>query len=162
MVTYEEIKSKKFTNLNNTEKVSYHVTTAEMQRFEGSKELGLMLYNKIDNYVKTNHLKPKYEKLEDLCQISETSLKKSCTGTQKITRLFLYKLSVGLKMSVEEANEYFALCGGVLKADNLEDYICMRALEDKDDILHFIEQFNEYVSKFDKHQTVNKLKTLYE
>ena len=51
-------------------------------------------------------------------------------------------------MTVKEANKFFLLCGGVLTDDNIEDYICKRALEDKDDILVFINDFNEYVNKY--------------
>ena len=162
MVTLEELKSKNFIVSKNNTNASYHVTTEEMKRFEVNKELNLKVYNKICDYTKLHNIKPKYTGLEEICQLSETSLKKSCAGTQKITRPFLYKFAVGLKMSVDEANEFFAMCGGVLKDDDVEDYICIKALTDGDDILHFIEQFNEYVKKIDKFQTVNKLKNLYE
>ena len=50
----------------------------------------------------------------------------------------------------------------ILRDDDLEDFICMKALIDGDDILFFINQFNDFVKEIDKFQTVNKLKTLYE
>ena len=85
-----------------------------------------------------------YDKLEELCQISVTTMKKTISGTQKISRNFLYKFVVGLHMSVEEANEYFALCGGELNLKNPADFICYRALEDGDSIFQFIEDFEHY------------------
>ena len=39
-----------------------------------------------------------------------------------------------LKMTVDEANKYFELCGGPLYERCMADYICMKALKDKDDI----------------------------
>ena len=162
MVTLEELKTKNFTASNLTEKASFHVTSAEMKRFESNVNLATMVYKKITDYANAHNIKPKYTGLEELCQISETSFKKSCAGSQKITRTFLYKLAVGLKMNIDEANKFFFLCGGALREDNLEDYICIKAIKDKDDILHFIEQFNEFTIKMDKHQSVNRLKRLDE
>ena len=161
MVTLEELRNKNFTPTKN-EDASFRVTAADMKRFQSNNELPLKLYNAIAEYARLHNIKPKYAGMEELCQISETSLKKSCAGTQKITRQFLYKFTVGLKMSVEAANDFFALCGGVLREDDLEDFICMKALTDGDDILFFINQFNEFVKEIDKFQTVDKLKTLYE
>ena len=161
MVTLEELRNKNFTPTKN-EDASFRVTAADMKRFQSNNELPLKLYNAIAEYARLHNIKPKYAGMEELCQISETSLKKSCAGTQKITRQFLYKFTVGLKMSVEAANDFFILCGGVLREDDLEDFICMKALTDGDDILFFINQFNEFVKEIDKFQTVDKLKTLYE
>lgn len=162
MVTLEELKSKNFTISNKKNDTSFRIAAADIKRFQANKELPLKLYNEIDNYAKLHNIKPKYAGIEEICQISETSLKKSCAGTQKITRQFLYKFTVGLKMSIEAANEFFALCGGVLRDDDLEDFICMKALIDGDDILFFINQFNDFIKEIDKFQTVDKLKTLYE
>ena len=162
MVTIEELKTKKYISKSDENKASFHVTAADLKRFEVNKELNMKVYNKITKYTAEHNIKPKYSGLEEICQLSETSLKKSCAGTQKITRYFLYKFTVGLKMDPEEANGYFSLCGGSLREDDLEDYICLKALKDGDDIIHFINQFNEAVSEYDKFQSTNKLKKLYE
>ena len=162
MVTKEELASKKFINYAEFKRASYQVTAAEMRRFEANKTLNDKVYKKITDYTKKNNIKPKYEGLEEICQLSSTSLKKSCAGTQKITRYFLYKLTVGLHMSVEEANELFKLCGGVLAEDNIEDFICYKALLDGDDINRFIDEFNSVIKEYDKLQTADKLKKLYE
>lgn len=162
MVTIEELKSKHFTKKEVEINPSYYVSSREMTRFNENRKLNDNIYEKINEFTQKHNLKPKYEKLEEICQLSETSIKKSCAGTQKITRYFLYKFTVGLKMSLEEANEFFGMCGGVLRDDDLEDYICIKALEDKDDIITFIDQFNKYVKEYDKFQTKDKLKKLYE
>ena len=65
-----------------------------------------------------------------------------------------------VKMDVDEANELFALCGGVLNEDFHEDYVCYKALKDKDDIMHFIDQFNHYAREYDPLQEGDKLKKL--
>ena len=80
------------------------------------------------------------------CQIAEDTLKKTITGKIPVTRRFLYKFTVGLKMSPEKADEYFALCGGKLTEDCLADFICLRALQDGDEIFDFLDQMNEYAS----------------
>ena len=81
------------------------------------------------------------EWIADHCQINETTLSKTITGKIKVTRTFLYKFTVGLKMTVDEANKYFDLCGGPLYERCMADYICMKALKDKDDIEIFIKDF---------------------
>ena len=160
MVTEKEMAERNFTVTSIDRKASYHVTADEMRRFAVNAKLNDLVYNKIDAYVKAHNIKPKYAGLEDRCQLSESAIKKSCSGAIRITRLFLYKLTVGLKMDVNEANELFALCGGVLNEDFHEDYVCYKALKDKDDIMHFIDQFNHYAREYDPLQEGDKLKKL--
>lgn len=160
MVTEKEMAERNFTVSDVEHKASYHVTSDEMRRFAVNAELNNLVYKKINDYTKKHNIKPKYEGLEDRCQLSASTLKKSCGGTIRITRLFLYKLTVGLKMDVEEANELFALCGGVLNEDFHEDYVCFKALKDKDDIIHFIDQFNHYAREYNSLQEGDKLKKL--
>ena len=64
-----------------------------------------------------------------------------------MTRTFLYKFTVGLKLTVDEANKFFDLCGGPLYEKCFADYICLRALEDKDDIEVFIKQFELHTGR---------------
>lgn len=78
------------------------------------------------------------------CQISEDTLKKTIIGTTKVTRTFLYKFTVGLKFTMDEANKFFDLCGGPLYEKCMADYICMQALRDKDDIEVFIKDFEQH------------------
>ena len=160
MVTEKEMAERNFTISGSERKASYHVTADEMRKFSVNAGLNNLVYNKINDYTKKHNIKPKYEGLEDRCQLSASTLKKSCSGTIRITRLFLYKLTVGLKMDVDEANELFVLCGGALNEYFHEDYVCYKALKDKDDIMHFIDQFNHYAREYDPLQEGDKLKKL--
>lgn len=128
------------------DRTAYKVTGKEMQQFDTAWELAEKIGNKKDIFQKEKGLKayPAYDALEELCQINATSIRKTISGTNKVTRKFLYKFTIGLRMSLDEANEYFALCGGELYEKNKEDYICMRAIEDGDTIFEFIEQFEKY------------------
>ena len=150
MVTPEEMKNRQFTidsSDMSPKKGLYQVTDGEMASFlEGDDELGLMISDVVDDYVEEHHLKPKYDKLEELTHLSASTIKQSINDKMRITRNTLYKLSVGLKLPLEKANELFLRCGGVLKQDNKEDFICLKAIEDKDDIITFIDQYNHYTN----------------
>ena len=148
MVTQEEMQSRSFKTrlselMNN--KGNYQVSASEMEHFlEEYDELALDMSDMIEDYVAEHHLRPKYEKLEELTHLSATTIKHSINGKDRITRTTLYKLSVGLGLSVSRANELFRKCGGALREDCLEDYICIRALKDGDDVARFIVDYNRY------------------
>lgn len=133
------------------EKPLYSVTSEEVSKFKDNKsKLQMMIFNKkIENDKKYSLGSTLgYEKLEELCQISVTSLKKTIRGTDRITRTFLYKFCVGLQMSIEEANEYFKLLDGPLNETyNLADAICHHALRDKDSIYDFCDEYEKHVGK---------------
>lgn len=88
-----------------------------------------------------------YELIDEMCLIAVTTCKKTINGKIRATRTFLYKFAVGLKMSVEEANEFFECCGGTLSEDNPEDLLCIRALEDGDSIYDFCDEYEKYIGK---------------
>ncbi len=147
MITQEELKAINFhaTELSQI-KVSYQVTAEEMKRFDEAKNLPLMIAKRKLLFEREMDLKPTpaYDALDEKCQISITTIKKPINGSNKVTRQFLYKFAVGLHMTLDEANEFFTLCGGPLREDNLCDYICIRALGDNDDIHLFIQQYEEF------------------
>ena len=125
------------------EKVAYQMTSSDLKKFEKKDKLPSMIsdrkmQNDIEKGLKALH---GYSDIEESCLISVTSLKKTINGSQKVTRTFLYKFAVGLHMSIEEANEYFALCGGILHEDSLEDAICRCALREGDSIYQFVDEF---------------------
>lgn len=124
-------------------KAAFQMTDADKKRFEKNTKLPLMIserkmQNDIEKGLKAIH---GYSDIEKSCLISVTSLKKVINGSDKVTRKFLYKFAVGLHMSIDEANEFFKLCGGELHDDSLEDCICKCALRDKDNIHDFVEEF---------------------
>ena len=145
MVTEEEIRSKDFIDVL-PEEVSMRITSGDVQRFEDNEA---KLRKKIrDAKIKfdrdINNPSSSYKEFANMCFMDESTVKKTIAGTLKVTRHFLYKMAVGLKMTVEQANEYFVLCEGVLQENRLADYICIRALKDKDDMYTFIEEFEKF------------------
>ena len=123
---------------------SLRVTAAELARFSDQDiELAGMIGDAKADLKEREKLTVTRasEWIADHCQINETTLSKTITGKIKVTRTFLYKFTVGLKMTVDEANKYFDLCGGPLYERCMADYICMKALKDKDDIEIFIKDF---------------------
>lgn len=131
------------------EKTSLAVTPEDMKRFDKNARLPKLIAqrkikNDIDHGVSAT---AGYDLIEELCLISITSLKKTISGKDRPTRTFLYKFTVGLHMSVEEANEYFDLCGGTLREENPEDFLCIHALLDEDTIYDFCEQYEYYFHK---------------
>lgn len=150
MVTFEEMKLVIDKYISEKErKASYAVTPKEMRRFEVNKTLPrLIARRKMNNDIENGVGVTKgYDLIEDMCLISITSLKKTINGKDRPTRTFLYRFTVGLNMTVKEANTYFSLCGGILREENPEDYLCIKALEDGDDIYSFCEDFYKYFNK---------------
>lgn len=138
---YEQVLARQ--SKQETQKVALQMTGADLKRFENNTKLPSMISDrKIQNDIEKGiKATMGYDAIEAACCVSTTSLKKVINGSDKVTRKFLYKFTVGLKMSLEEANQFFALCGGELHDDSLEDCICKGALRDGDDIYSFIEEF---------------------
>lgn len=129
------------------EKTSSRVSTKELSHFiDNENALRDMISRKKLLYQNENNLSAlaAYEQLEDECQISVDTMKKTISGRIKVTRNFLYKLAVGLHMTLGEANKYFELNGGELRESCLADYICIHALLDHDDIAVFISDFEKH------------------
>lgn len=149
MVTAEEMKKVIEKAEKEKQKVSYSVTPEEMQRFNVNDKLPyLIATKKRENDEKLGlSATAGYGKIEEMCLISETSLKKTINGSIRVTRTFLYKFTIGLHMSLEEANKLFELCGGPLRETDEADYICKRYLEEPDDIHTFCNQYEKYVHK---------------
>ena len=123
---------------------SLRVTAAELVPFEKQNyELASMIGDAKADLAEREGLSATRasEWFADHCQINEDTLKKTILGKIKVTRTFLYKFTVGLKLTVEEANGFFNLCGGPLYERCMADYICIQALKDKDDIEVFIKDF---------------------
>ncbi|SEK22562.1 hypothetical protein SAMN02910353_00211 [Ruminococcus sp. YRD2003] len=149
MVTAEEMKKVIENAEKKQNKVSYSVTPEEMQRFKVNDMLPKLISSKkMENDKRHGVLAtPGYGLIEEMCLISETSLKKTINGSIRVTRTFLYKFAIGLHMSLEEANKLFELCGGPLRKTDVADYICINYLETNDDIHKFCEQYEKYTGK---------------
>lgn len=83
-----------------------------------------------------------YDYIDARCHIAAVTMKKVLTERQPITREFLYKYTVGLGMTLDQAQEYFELQGGRLRDDSDEaELIVFNALKDRDDIDSLASQF---------------------
>lgn len=148
MVTKEEMQQS-FNKEKQEERVAYQVTLEEMGRFDDNKaELAEMISDRKKLYERENNISAinAYLDIEDMCQIKMGQMKKVMCGKFKITRNFLYTFVVGFKMDIDEANEYFKLCGGPLAKDNPADYICLNALRDEDDIQSLVDEFDDFLN----------------
>lgn len=150
MVTEQEIKSRKFKCDFEKKKLSYQVSSKEMEIFDKKKtKLAKTLNNfvqKLEKDFNCNRSKIA-EKIEDNCQQSWDTYKKIINGRCKATRVALYKFCIGMNLSREEADTLFALAEeGRLTDDNIGDYIFVRALG-QDSIFDFIVEFEKYTGK---------------
>lgn len=132
-----------------TNKASLAVTPEDMKRFDKNARLPKLIAqrkikNDLDHSVSAT---AGYDLIEEMCLISITSIKKTISGKDRPTRTFLYKFAVGLHMNIEEANKFFDLCGGTLREDCPEDYLCIHALLDKDSIYDFCSDYEYYFKK---------------
>lgn len=104
-----------------------------------------IVWEKADEYRSINNVKiADYDVIERCCSIPNDSIKKAINGKYKITRNFLAKFTVGLKLEMEVANSLFRDHSGELNLTNDFDYIVYHALETKDDIDFFIDELNKY------------------
>ena len=88
---------------------------------------------------------PSNAAMEAACAVSYELMKKTISGKRRITRATLAKLSVGMGLSVEKAQELFRLEGHSLEPDiNLLDAIVVDALQCGDDISTFFEECEEF------------------
>lgn len=100
-----------------------------------------IMWEKIDEYkINTKNNFSDYIIIEECCRIPSDTMKKALNGRYTITRRFLAKFTVGLKLSLDEANLLFTLHSGELNLTNDFDYIIFYALKTKDDIDDFIEE----------------------
>lgn len=100
---------------------------------------------RMENNVKMSDLNI----IEICCRIPTDTTKKAINGSYNITRKFLAKLSVGLKLDLKTANTLFRAHSGELNPTNDFDFIVHHALELKDgkvevdEIDDFIEEVYE-------------------
>lgn len=103
-----------------------------------------IMFEKVDEYrIRTNKQFGDYTIIEECCRIPTDTMKKALNGRYKITRNFLAKFTVGLKLNLELANSLFGMHSGELNGTNDFDYIVFHALTTKDQIDDFIEEVEE-------------------
>lgn len=94
---------------------------------------------------KTNKSFGDYTIIEEACRIPTDTMKKALSGRYKITRNFLAKFTVGLKLGIDISNSLFKIHSGELNLTNDFDYITYFALKTKDDIDDFIEEIDKFL-----------------
>ena len=150
MVTKEELEKQKFEESHN-DKASYMVSKEEMAMFdEDASELPSDVDTVIFDYCQSLEIKRVNSQIAEYIHTNEKTLREYLNGKRKITRQFLYKLTIGLALTREQADELFMKCGGKLNPLCREDYIVLRAIEDDDSIKDFIENFNDNVPDYSK------------
>lgn len=149
MVTYEEMLIVIENAEKERKKASYNVTPEEMQRFKGNDKLPyLIATKKRENDEKYGvSATAGYDLIDEMCTIDISTLKKTINKSIRVTRTFLYKFTIGLHMTVDEANQLFILCGGPLTKLDVADYICINYLETQSSIHDFYKQYEEYTHK---------------
>ena len=152
MVTIEEMEKRQFTSVifeEENENELYRVTDEEMNQF---KQNDYLLGRKLAGFKgewKDKYHQDFYTYLELKCCISMNTFKKAMAGNLNSKRNFLYKLAVGFKMTLDEANNFFELAGGTLREECKADYLCIKALSVQDpEQIESIEYFAEQFQKF--------------
>lgn len=150
MVTEQEIKSRKFRSDFEKEKLSYQVSSKEMEIFDEKKTKLAKTLNDFVLKLETDYGCSRNkiaDKIEENCQQSWDTYKRIINGRCKATRVALYKFCIGMNLSREEADTLFNLTEeGMLTDDNIGDYIFVRALG-QDSIFDFIYEFEKYTGK---------------
>ncbi|GEM_PF-990071 len=105
-----------------------------------------IIWEKADEYREENRVKiSDFGIIELCCRIPTDTVKKAVNGRYKVTRNFLAKFSVGLKLDLDAANKLFRFHSGELNLTNDFDYVVYYALKTKDDIDFFIEEVEKYI-----------------
>lgn len=154
MITRKEFESRQFCTHGiqyEREVAALNTTHAEMDlRKEKSIWLQKLVSDRVCLFYREGNYKnmsSTYEALEYLCFIAPATMKKVLLRSHNVSREFLYKFTVGLRMGITEANKYFALCGGVLSEDNDYDYVVRNALRDSDTVESLLAEFVEYFAR---------------
>ena len=89
-----------------------------------------------------------YDFIDAQCHIAAATMKKVLLGQCSVTRELLYKYTVGLGLTLEQAQEYFELQGGRLRDDSEEaELIAFNALKDRDGIDSLMDQFQHLLGR---------------
>ena len=108
----------------------------EKKQVQLRKRLNSLLFEKLDGNS---------ARIESACGVSWELVRKYMSGTRKVTRDSLAKLCVGMRLTVEEAQQLFQLQGNSLEPDiNLLDAIVVDVLKCGEDISVFYAECEEF------------------
>lgn len=151
-IEFESQKFQSFYINDGSESVSARTTLDTRLYWEKEqKELSQKVSNRVEKFYIDGCFKSMnavYDELDRLCYIAPATMKKTVLGKYLVSRVFLYKFTIGLCMTLEEANAYFSLCnGGILKSDDRGDYIVINAFRDQDNVESVINEFQNLLGK---------------
>lgn len=109
-------------------------------------EIGQIMCDEAEKHRdKTGNKIGDYNFVDIHCRIPPDTMKKALNGKYKITRNFLAKFTVGLKLDIEFANSLFKDHSGELNLTNDFDYIVYHALDTGDHIDDFIQEMDDLI-----------------
>lgn len=116
-------------------------------------EMSKIIHTYKDKYVAIHKTRcDQYDIVSNACDIPVSSIKHMLSGRQRITRHQLGKFCVGLKLSIEEAQQLFRWQGRSLSVgEDAFDTVVYYALKDEDDIWDFIDEAAE-IAKVNLHK----------
>ena len=116
-------------------------------------EMSKIIHRYKDKYVAIHKTRcDQYDIVSNACDIPASSIKHMLNGRQRITRHQLGKFCVGLKLSIEEAQQLFRWQGRSLSVgEDAFDTVVYYALKDEDDIWDFIDEAAE-IAKVNLHK----------
>lgn len=150
MVTEQQMKSMDFLDEPVKIKKYYQVNPSQMKKFDDNrKKLAFKINSIVLRFELENDLSRNKtgEIISERTQQSWDSYKKVISGRTTASRALLYKFSIGMCLTLEEAQELFELSEeGPLNEKVRGDFIFLNALG-KDSIQSFIKEYEEYTNK---------------
>ena len=146
-VTKDFIKSNEF--ISDEPAINYERQEKSFRFRPGDKlpptpeDLQLTLRKKISGIVATAF--KDYGEIESRCYINKETIRSYLNGRRPINKYVIAKICVGAKLSIEQAQELFKLCGCIMCPKLYRfDAIVVNAIECKDEIVDFYETTHEY------------------
>lgn len=148
MISKEKFSEMKFTSFGFVEPIyereSYRLPAGHRLTNHSTVTLRNKISNLIHDIKDQRHISIR-ALVEDECNINFDTYKKCINGSggRHPSRLFVAKLCVGLKLSIDVANDLFRIEGGELNLTNDVDAITYYAILDKDNILDYEAELEE-------------------
>lgn len=147
MITREELDKMHFVaddweSVGQYEKISYRPTRGDMPPTDDEKQI--YLRQKMADYF-ADRFDSNYDAVEARCIINIETFKSLINGRRRIKRRVLAKFCIGMKATLQEAEEMMALQGHRLDAKNYRlDYFLSEALKDRIDIQEYYDWGEEF------------------
>lgn len=146
MITKEKFEKMQFETFGfiepEYEKGSYRLPAGFQLSGQSTREIRAMISNIVhEKKEETGKTIPILIEVD--CDISMATYKQYISGKRHPSRAFISKLCVGLKLSIEKANELLRAHSGELNMTNDADAVTFFALKSKDDIFDYEKELQE-------------------